>query len=147
MTAKSEEQLIFAIKNALLYDEKILVERLVTKMTEVNCSILGDSESQRASVLERVNQKEGILSYDDKYSGNGKNNKIKQVASSGMASLDREIPADIAPSQTSEIQNLGVAAFLALNACGVVRIDFIIDDKKVYINEINNIPGSLSYYL
>ena len=67
----------------------------------------------------------------------------------GMENMDRRIPADIPDEQTAKIQNLTKKAFKTLNSKGVVRIDYIIDkeDNSVYINEINTIPGSFSFYL
>jgi D-alanine-D-alanine ligase len=69
--------------------------------------------------------------------------------SKGMASLSRKIPADISEEKTEEIRTLACKVFKALGGAGVVRIDFIIDTEtdKVYVNEINTIPGSLSFYL
>ena len=66
-----------------------------------------------------------------------------------MASTKRVIPADISTENTLYIQELAVKAFKALGCCGVARIDFMIDNdsKKIYLNEINTIPGSLSFYL
>ena len=63
--------------------------------------------------------------------------------------MDRRIPANIPDKQTKEIQELTKKAFKSLNSKGVVRIDYIIDktENKVYINEINTIPGSFSFYL
>ena len=63
--------------------------------------------------------------------------------------MTRRIPADIPGEQTKEIQNYTKIAFKALNSKGVVRIDYIIDkdNDKVYLNEINTIPGSFSFYL
>ena len=86
-----------------------------------------------------------ILSYEDKYLGGGK----KQGGSKGMASLARKIPADLSEEKSEEIRELAKKVFKALGASGVVRIDFIIDTEtdKVYVNEINTIPGSLSFYL
>ncbi|MFC2150374.1 hypothetical protein ACFLQV_02605 [Calditrichota bacterium] len=65
-----------------------------------------------------------------------------------MAGQTRKIPADLDNETTSRIQNLAVAAFQAIGAGGVARIDFLINRSgDIYINEINNIPGSLSFYL
>ena len=66
-----------------------------------------------------------------------------------MASLSRKIPADISPERREEIRSLAVRAFQVLGCNGVSRIDFMIDqdEDKVYLNEINTIPGSLSFYL
>ncbi|MBR5121236.1 MAG: D-alanine--D-alanine ligase, partial [Oscillospiraceae bacterium] len=61
----------------------------------------------------------------------------------------RVIPADISAESTYQIRQLAVKAFKALGCNGVARIDFMIDNKtgKIYLNEINTIPGSLSFYL
>ena len=66
-----------------------------------------------------------------------------------MASLKRKIPADISAEQEETIRRLAVEAFRSLGCNGVSRIDFMIDMKsdKIYINEINTIPGSLAFYL
>ena len=66
-----------------------------------------------------------------------------------MSGSSRKIPADISKKMQEEIVDIAKKAFLALGNSGVVRIDFLIDNeiKKVYINEINTCPGSLSFYL
>jgi D-alanine-D-alanine ligase len=66
-----------------------------------------------------------------------------------MATLARKIPADISDEQRTLIRNMAVKAFQALGGNGVARIDFMIDTATdtVYLNEINTIPGSLSFYL
>jgi D-alanine-D-alanine ligase len=63
--------------------------------------------------------------------------------------MDRRIPAQIPEEQTKLIKEYTIEAFKALNSKGVVRVDYIIDgeDNKVYINEINTIPGSMAFYL
>ena len=68
---------------------------------------------------------------------------------SGMASLSRKIPAEIDKSIEIEIKETAVKVFKLLGCSGVSRIDFIMDTKTndVYVNEINTIPGSLSFYL
>jgi len=87
-----------------------------------------------------------ILTYEDKYIGGSKKTR---GASKGMASAARKIPADIPDKMKEEVREVASEAFRALNASGVVRIDFLIDKKKkkVYINEINSCPGSLAFYL
>ena len=67
----------------------------------------------------------------------------------GMANLSRKIPADISPDRREEIRELAVKSFKALGCNGVSRIDFMIDmdNDALYFNEINPIPGSLSFYL
>ncbi|MPN35613.1 D-alanine--D-alanine ligase [bioreactor metagenome] len=67
----------------------------------------------------------------------------------GMGGLSRKLPADLPEGQTETIQKYAVAAFQALGCSGVARIDFLTDAKtgKIYVNELNTIPGSLSFYL
>ena len=153
--AENDKELVEAIDNAISYDNKILVEEVVANLKEVNISVLGNYEHQRLSVIEEVMSKNKFLTYDDKYIGGGKG-KLKggmkvpmKGASKGMASADRKIPADILDKQKKEIEDIAIRAFKALGSAGVCRIDFLIDEKakKVYINEINSIPGSLAFYL
>lgn len=140
--ADSKAKLDDALSEAFKYSKKVLVERAITNLTEVNCSVLGDDRSAEASVCERPVNSDEILSYSDKYLGGSKSSK-------GMASTRRVIPADISAENTHYIQELAVKAFKALGCCGVARIDFMIDNdaNKIYLNEINTIPGSLSFYL
>lgn len=144
---KDEKGLDRAIDEAIVYDTKIVVEKAVENLVEVNCSVLGNYENQQASTLEEVMSTEDFLTYKDKYIGGGKTKGSK--ASKGMASARRIIPARIDAKMTEEVQEIAKKAFRALNLSGVCRIDFLIDGKtkKVYINEPNTIPGSLSYYL
>ena len=71
------------------------------------------------------------------------------MPSKGMASAKRLIPADLPNDLVNQVREQALLAYRALNSSGVVRIDFLIDMKenKVYANEINSIPGSLSFYL
>ena len=67
----------------------------------------------------------------------------------GMAVSDKRIPADLPEETTTEIQRLAGETFRVLSCHGVSRVDVMIDrtDNRIYVNEINTIPGSLSYYL
>lgn len=142
---KDEKALDEAIMDAITYDNKIVVEKMVSNLVEVNCSVLGNYEYQQASVLEEVMSVDEFLTFKDKYLGDGK----KTGASKGMASTSRVVPARIEDKMTSEIQEIAKKAFRVLNLSGICRIDFLIDKKakKVYINEPNTIPGSLAFYL
>lgn len=140
----SAEELDEALTLAISFANKILVERAVTHIREINCSVLGDVNECFPSVCEEPFMNDEILSYEDKYLSNSKGGQSK-----GMASLGRKIPADLTEEQSEEIRSLACRIFKAIGASGVVRIDFIIDlaENKVYANEINTIPGSLSFYL
>ena len=140
---KNNDELREAILEAINYDTKILVEEAVDNLIEVNISVLGNYQKQDLSVIEEVGSSNNLLTYEDKYIGGSKG------PSKGMASAKRIIPARISDKLTKEVRDIAIKAFKSLNASGVVRIDFLIDKKKekVYANEINSIPGSLSFYL
>ncbi len=133
-----------AIEDTLQYDPKVVVEEMVENLIEVNCSVLGNYTYQQTSELEEVMSSEEFLTYQDKYLGSTKGGK-----SEGMASTNRVLPARIDDKLRKEVRDLAKDTFKVLNASGVCRIDFLIDKKKkkVYVNEINTIPGSLSFYL
>ena len=141
--AKNREELIEALDYAFTFSIRVLVENAITKLREINCSVLGDYENAEASECEEPFANDEILSYQDKYAGGTKSGK------SGMASLKRKIPADISPETREEIRAMAVKAFKALGCSGVSRIDFMIDESNgnIYLNEINTIPGSLAFYL
>lgn len=145
---KTKEGLEKAIDEAINYDVKIVVEKAVENLVEVNCSVLGNYENQTASVLEEVMSTAEFLTYQDKYIG-GKSGKTKGIGSKGMAGASRIIPARLDDKTTAKIQNYAKEVFKTLNLGGVCRIDFLVDSKtkKIYVNEPNTIPGSLSFYL
>ena len=140
--ADCREKLGDALDEAFLYAGRVLVERAIVNLTEINCSVLGNEKRARASACERPVGSDEILSYEDKYLGGSKSSK-------GMTSTKRVIPADITDEQTARIQELAVKAFRALGCSGVARLDFMIDrdNGEIYLNEVNSIPGSLSFYL
>ncbi len=144
--AKDHSSLLNSMEEAFQFSDRILVEPCVVNLKEINCSVVGDSESAEASVCEEPVQAsdEDILSFEQKYVGGGKSGGSK-----GMATLKRKIPADITAEQDEFIRKTAVDAFRYLGCNGVTRIDFMIDmdTSKVYINEINTIPGSLAFYL
>ena len=148
---KDEKEFVPKMQQVFEFCENVLIERCITNLREINCSVVGDFSSQEVSVLEEPIKEDEILSYKDKYLGNGKGGKLSKMGgkSSGMASLTRKIPAQLNKDQEDEIYNLAKNTFKLLNCEGISRIDFIIDgdNNKIYVNEINTIPGSLSFYL
>ncbi|MCM1371051.1 MAG: D-alanine--D-alanine ligase [Clostridium sp.] len=151
---QSKEDIDSAINEAIKYDTKIVVEKAITDMKEVNCAVLGNYSNQTTSAIEEVIGSKNFLTYADKYMGSSKSkggakfSKFNKFGK-GMVSAKRKIPADITDNQKEEIEEYSKKAFKALNLSGVCRIDYMIDTKqnKIYINEPNTIPGSLSYYL
>ena len=146
--ASNDEEYLAAFAEARQYDEKIITEKVVKPMREINCSVIGDGANSETSVLEEVNHSSDvdILDFKNKYQGGSKKTS---GASKGMASTARIVPAPLEPYQTTQIEDLAKETFKVLGAAGVCRIDFIMDSetKTIYINEINTIPGSLAFYL
>ncbi len=145
--AENREELEEALKNAFNFAGRVLAEKAVENLKEVNCSVLGDIDDAKASECEEPVNSDKILSYDDKYKSGAKGGS--KGGSKGMASLKRKIPADITKEQRETIREMAVKAFKCLGCNGIVRIDFMIDThtNEIYLNEINTIPGSLSFYL
>ena len=163
--AKNKVELEEAVEFAMEFADRIIVEKAVEDLKEINCSVIGNLTETEASICEEPFFSDEILSYADKYIGDGKS-KGGTIAGgkTGSAKLggpktgakggeiqfaNKKIPADISKEKTEEIQKLAQEVFKVLGCSGVSRIDFLIDQKtdKVYVNEINTIPGALSYYL
>ena len=144
----NRNELMDAIDDAISYDNKILVEEVVKNLKEVNISVFGNYDNEKVSAIEEVTTKNKLLTYQDKYIGSSKTKGAKG-GSKGMLSAARKIPADLPKNIQKEIEDIALKAFKVLGSSSVCRIDFLIDDKtkKVYINEINSIPGSLAFYL
>jgi D-alanine-D-alanine ligase len=130
-----------ALEVALTYDERCLVEAAQEGIVEINCAVLGEGSDARTSLLEQPTTS-GLLSYDDKYRSEG-------GKSAGMKSARRLIPAPIEEPLAERIRVAALAAFAAVGASGVARIDLMVDPRaqSFVVNEVNPIPGSLSFYL
>ena len=145
--AKDDEQLSDAIELACRYCRRVLVEQGIENGFEINCSVLG-THKPTPSVCEKPIATTDFLSFDDKYIHQNPENAEDAEVSTGMAGAQREIPASISQELTLHIQNLATLAFEVLDCTGIARIDFLVsDEEQVYVNEINTIPGSFSFYL
>lgn len=140
--ADDRDALIAKVEEAEKYSTRIIVEDLVENLQEINCSVLGDCDEYQMSVLEEPIKSGEILSYEDKYMGGTKGAK-------GMQASQKRIPADLPETETDRIKFLAGETFRVLSCHGVSRVDVIVDAKTrdIYVNEINTIPGSLSFYL
>lgn len=140
---KDRDGLVDAINYAAGFARTVLVENAVKNLMEINCAVLGDYETARASECEQPLNYDEILSYEDKYVSGGKG------TGKGMGGLRRIIPAPIDDGIRENIRSLAVRAFKALDCSGVARVDFLMDklSGEIWVNEINTIPGSLAYYL
>lgn len=145
----SVDDLQQALELAFLFDDKVVVEKLITNLKEVNISVLGNGADCVCSVTEEPQANGKLLSFEKKYLQSGKVKTKNSATKIGMQNIDRVIPANINYEQTLEIENLSKKIFEKLDCKGVVRIDFMIDldNNKIYANEINTIPGSFAFYL
>lgn len=161
--AELEESIDFAMEFA----DRVIVEQAVTDLKEINCAVIGNLSESETSICEEPIFSDEILSYTDKYIGDGKTKggtigggKVTGVKAGGVKAgtkggnsdgnfANKKIPADISKEKSEEIQNLTKEAFKTLGCSGFSRVDFLMDNEtgKVYINEINTIPGALSFYL
>lgn len=130
-----------AVEVALNYDRKILVEKAVENPREINAAVLGYEGDILVSECEEPTGWTEFLSYEDKYVGDGK------TKGTGMKNQKKNLPADIKDSVKEEIQKYAKLAFRAIDGMGDARIDFLLDGDKVYVNEINTLPGSIAFYL
>lgn len=140
--AANRAELIEKINNAEKFSQRIIVEHMIEKLKEINCSVLGDADEHQSSVCEEPIKSGDFLSYEDKYMGGSKTTQ-------GMQASDKRIPADLPEEMSRKIQQMAGETFRVLSCHGVSRVDVMIDEKdnSVYVNEINTIPGSLSFYL
>ena len=131
--ANNLNELEYAIIEATKYDKKILIEEGIDGR-EIECAVLGN-EDVKTSCIGEIKAADEFYSYDAKY----KNQESKTL-----------IPADISDEKSDEIRRLAIKAFKAIDGKGLSRVDFFIENgtEKVYINEINTLPGftSISMY-
>lgn len=139
--ADNRDETVEAVETAFRYDRRVMVEKAVIPLTEINCSVLGNENKAVASVCEQPRGKDELLTFEDKY--------LSGDAAKGMASADRIIPAPISEDLTRIIQQNAVTIFQKLGASGVARLDFLLNSEtgEWFFNEINTIPGSFSFYL
>jgi D-alanine-D-alanine ligase len=145
--APDRASLFEALDVARRYDHRILIEESMEGCLEINCSVLGGPGTQpRVSVCEQPVPWEEFLTFQDKYMRGG---KTAAKADAGMAGQDRRIPAPISDELTKQVQENAIAAFNAIDAAGVARIDSFVREAtgETWVMEINTTPGSFSFYL
>ncbi|PIY97003.1 MAG: D-alanine--D-alanine ligase [Candidatus Kerfeldbacteria bacterium CG_4_10_14_0_8_um_filter_42_10] len=132
--AKHRKELIAAIKEAAKYDRRIIIEETVPNAREIEISVLGN-DNPKTSLPGEVVASNEFYDYDAKYI-DGKSEII--------------IPAKLPSKTIRTIQAIALRAFQATDCAGMARVDFLLDQKKnkLYLNEINTIPGftSISMY-
>lgn len=138
--AKDADEARNFINVAANFDRRLLVERAVTNVVEINCAVMGNQDV-RTSVLEQPVSWQEFLTYEEKY--------MRADGAKGMKGAERRIPAPISDELTQRIKAMAIEAFRAVDGRGTARIDFLVDEAAgdVFLNEINTIPGSLAFYL
>ncbi|MFB6212928.1 MAG: D-alanine--D-alanine ligase family protein [Candidatus Magasanikbacteria bacterium] len=126
-----------AIEVAFHYDNKVLIEESIENLTEVTLPILGN-EKLKLGAVEKPEGGEQFFNFEEKYL-----NENKQ--SEGVNTAYSEIPADIKKEYLEKTKHLGKRVYRLLDCSGIARVDFLIDNQKekVYVNEVNTLPGSL----
>ena len=135
--ARNGKSLVSALNLAFTWDNRAIVEKALEDFTEYNCAVVGNSDKLETSEIERPAKLDEILSYKDKYERGGL---------SGKGS--REFPVKLENDWAERIKSDAKTAFNSIGASGVARVDFLFDNKaqKLYVNEINTVPGSLALY-
>ena len=130
----NKAQLKDDVEIVLHLDNHVLIENEITPLIEYNCALIKDGDNILLSQIEQPVNKSDILSFEDKYI---------------TSEQTRIIPAEIPKEREDLIYEYSKKIYQHLNLNGVVRIDYLYskENNQVYFNEINTIPGSLSYYL
>lgn len=115
------------LENAFNYDDKILVEKYLSNAREFCCAVIKNSSNYIASNVVEVS-KSKIYTFEEKYLSEKSTPKNK-----------------ISPELEQQIKNYAKEAYKVFGCSGVVRVDFLFDNGKLYVNELNSIPGSLSF--
>jgi D-alanine-D-alanine ligase len=118
-----------AIDEAFTFDTKVLVEKGLQSPREIECAVLGNDEPIASVPGEiEVDHQDGFYSYTAKY-----------IDEKGATT---RIPAELSAEEIRTVQSLSLATFRALECAGMARVDLFLDrDRKLWVNEINTIPG------
>ncbi|MBO5714755.1 MAG: ATP-grasp domain-containing protein, partial [Clostridia bacterium] len=129
--AENRSQLLNGVLLALKYNESAIIEKCLEDFMEINCAVYRNYDGNIVvSECERPITKHQILDFDEKY---------KQG--------EREFPAKVDKRITDKIKKITQKVYENCNFSGIIRIDYMVKEKQVYLNEINSVPGSLAYYL
>ena len=135
---KQKEELDAAIDRVLKYDDKAMVEELLSDIREFNCGVLKSNGRIQVSTVEEILNDKDYRKYSDKFIWDNDDNAV----------VKRVFPADISSKLEEEIKKTSQDTFRILNNSGVARIDFLYDNKakKLYVDEINTIPNFLTHH-
>jgi D-alanine-D-alanine ligase len=136
--AHNQKELDDAIELAFKMDDTVIVEEFINDAIEVNCAAFNFGGRVITSACEVIKKKGAMFDFDTKYLDTA-SGFIKKSELNPDGGLAREI--------TDEIKNLAAKAYEIFGARGVIRADFLMSGGKIYLNEINTVPGFLAYHL
>ena len=126
---KNEKELDLAIESAKMYDNKLLFEKFIENKREFNCAVMVFGDKYILSKPQEIKSKK-FYSFDEKYLN-------EKPCSFEVKSKKLE----------KELQKLSLQVAKKLECEGIVRVDLLMAGEKLYVNEVNTVPGSLSGYL
>ncbi len=130
----NQKKIVDAVETALCFDNKIIVEESIEDFQEINIACCGYQDFVEVSALERIEGAGKLLDFDKKYITG--------------TTVERFVDCKLDKKVKEEIQNIAKKMFVACECLGVVRLDFFVNKNSVvFLNEINNIPGSFANYL
>lgn len=137
---KRKEEIDSTIERTFQYDSKVIIEEKIEDLVEYHCSVLLTPNGNITSEIEEVITSKDLIEYGDKF-------LIDDTEED--SSIKRTCPANISEKLKKEIELLSLAVFKMLNMRGTARVDFLYNkaEKKLYVDEINNIPWCLSHHL
>lgn len=149
MVVKTYEELESAIHDAFLFDNNIIIEKMVENKIEFNCAVIGSPFHAECTEVDQIQEMGEVFSFSEKYIGSGvPAKKPLGKKTLGMQNASRLLPAPIDEKLKNQIQTISFKIFKCLKLSGVARVDFMYDkkEKKLYVGEINSVPGSLALY-
>lgn len=147
--ANDESDFAEKMKQVFEFNDDVIIEKFIKNAREFNIAILGDFEKYEISEIDEPIKNNEVLTFADKYlSGNSSKNAAVKNQKGSMDFSERRKPNDLSEGIQNLMRKTAEKLFVKLGLHGVVRIDFLYDEqnKKVYVCEVNAIPGSLAFY-
>lgn len=139
--ATNEQELTFGIDVALHYGDKVLIENGVENLVDITCAVMGNDKPV-ASLVQESSFSSDFFNYEEKYLNDG-------GAQTGNSEKNIIIPARLDDEITQKVRNQAIDVYNIFGCSGNARVDFLFDKvaKKIYVNEINTLPGNLYHHL
>ncbi|MBQ9790627.1 MAG: ATP-grasp domain-containing protein [Clostridia bacterium] len=155
--ARTEDEIENAVKVAFEFSKSVIIEKLIENKIEFNCGVVGRAGSVVVSEVDQIVSNSEMFSFEDKYIGERgviehKKNTTRVCGGAkkcaGMAAAKRLLPAPISDDLKTKIQSTATRVFEGLGLSGIARVDFLFDaeSQKLFVGEINAVPGSMGIY-